>query len=163
MAYARPMETLDAARVGPRDGQSDVTLVDPRAPRFGQSITTIGLVAGIALGHPLPIVLVAVVLAAAVLSGWRLDVYAVLWRSGARRFLGPPAEREPAAPHRFARVLGAVGTVAASGFVLVGFETAGYAVAGAVALAAGLAATTGLCLGCRLYRHVATFRRLGIV
>lgn len=137
-------------------------LVDPRAPRFGQAITTTLLLVGIAFGQPPAIYAVAIVLGAAVVSGWRLDLYAVLWRA-----LGPvagaPAEREPAAPHRFARLLGAVGTALASALLLAGFAVAGYAVAAAVAAAAGLAATTGLCLGCRLYREVGAARRLGVL
>lgn len=141
---------------------SEVALVDPRAPRFGQTITATGLLAGIVLQLPAFVLAVAVLLVVPVLSGWRIDPYGLLWR----RLVGPalePEEPEPAAPHRFARLLGAVGTTLASVLILADVPLAGYAVAGAVALAAGLAAVTGICLGCRMYRGVSIFRRLDVV
>ncbi len=144
------------------DSPGDEPVVDSRAPRFGQTLTTLALVSAIALERPLLLYAVTAVLVAAVASGWRIDLYAVLWKRGVRRFL-PPVEPEPAAPHRFARVVGAVGTLLASALVVAGFPLAGYAVAGGVAAAAGLAAATGLCLGCRMYGEVAAFRRLGLV
>ncbi|MFC7134197.1 MULTISPECIES: DUF4395 domain-containing protein [Salinibaculum] len=138
-------------------------LVDPRAPRFGQSLTALALVAAIAFQLPVFVYAVAVVLTAAVVSGWRIDLYATLWRHGAMRVLDPPAEREPAAPHRFARVLGAAFTAAATVAFVTGFPLAGYALAATVAALAGLAASTGFCLGCRMYRQVQFVQRLGIV
>lgn len=137
-------------------------LVDPRAPRFGQALTATALFAGIVLEEPLVVYAVAVVLFGAVATGWRFDLYAALWRQ-LRPLVGSSADREPAAPHRFAKLLGATGSALASVFLLAGVGVAGYAVAGGVAIAAGLAATTGVCLGCRLYRQVGTVRRLGLV
>lgn len=152
-------------------------LVDPRAPRFGQSVTAIGLAAGVALQEPLLVVAVAVVLNAALLSGWRLDLYAFLWRTLLIPVVGAPAEREPASPHRFARLMGAVFTAVATAFLLVDVTVAppeaalglsipalaGYALTAMVAGLAALAATTGICVGCRMYRQVAFFRNLGVV
>jgi hypothetical protein len=142
---------------------ANVALVDPRAPRFGQTLTALGLGAGVALGLPALVYAVTVVLVASVVSGWRLDLYAALWRHVVVPVVGRPAETERAAPHRFARVLGAVGTALASVLFVAGFTLAGSAVAVAVAALAALAAVTGLCLGCRLYRQVQLFQRLGIV
>lgn len=147
----------------PDRGEVEYSLVDPRAPRFGQTLTTLGLAGAVILVLPTLLYVTAVVLMAAVASGWRLDLYAVLWRRAVLPVVGPPVEREPAAPHRFARVLGAAGAGLASLFVLAGVSTVGYAVAGFVALLAGLAAASGLCLGCRLYRQVALFRRFDVV
>lgn len=144
------------------EGPGELAVVDPRAPRFGQSITTTALAAGIVLGRPVLVYLVAAVLGLAVASGWRYDLYAVLWRRGVRPLL-EPAEPEPAAPHRFAKLLGATGTSLASVLLVGGYPVAGYAVAAAVAVAAGLAASTGICIGCRMYRGVAVFRRLDVV
>jgi hypothetical protein len=138
-------------------------LVDPRAPRFGQAITALTLVVAIAFQLPILVYALAVVLSAAVISGWRIDVYALLWRQGALRLLDPPTAREPAPPHRFARVVGAVFTTGASVTILAGFPVVGYVLAGLVAVLAALAATTGFCLGCRLYRQVQLFQRLGVV
>lgn len=145
----------------PRD--EGVTLVDPRVPRFGQSVTTLGLVAGLVLQLPILVYAVAVILLTAVLSRWRFHPYSLVWRNVIARAVDEPAEPEPAAPHRFATLLGGVGTTIASVALLLGFSTVGYAFAGAVAAAAGLAAVTGYCLGCNMYRSVSLFRRLDIV
>jgi hypothetical protein len=142
---------------------SEVAQVDPRAPRFGQTLTALGLAGAVVGEVPLLLYAMAAVLVAAVASGWRLDLYAVLWGTLARPLVGPPAEREPASPHRFARLLGATGATLASLLVLAGVSLAGYGVAAVVAALAGLAATTGLCLGCRMYRQVAFFRHLNVV
>lgn len=148
---------------------SGAALVDPRAPRFGQALTAAGLVAGVALGEPLLVLAVAVVLDAALLSGWRLDLYGALWRRAVRPVVGR-AEPEPAAPHRFAKLLGAgmttLATVLLFAAPVVGLPAlalAGYGVAALVAALAGLAATTGVCIGCRMYRQVSFLRRLGVV
>ncbi|WP_340100899.1 DUF4395 domain-containing protein [Salinibaculum salinum] len=155
-----PTHTEQSQSTAPVDGPA---LVDPRAPRFGQSLTALTLVAAIALQLPVFVYALAVLLSAAVISGWRIDAYALLWRHGALRLLDPPTAREPAAPHRFARVIGAVFTTGASVALLAGLPVVGYALAGLVAALAGLAATTGFCLGCRMYRQVQFFQRLGIV
>ena len=140
----------------------EVSVVDPRSPRFGQTITATALLAGVALEVPALVFGVAAILGLAVGSGWRIDAYAVLWRTVVAPRIAP-VEPEPAAPHRFARLIGAAGTAFSSALLVAGFPGVGYAVAAAIALAAGLAATTGLCLGCRMYRSVSLFRRLDVI
>lgn len=147
---------------GGKHVDEEVAVVDPRAPRFGQAITATGLLAGIAFDRPGLIFLVTAILVVAVASGWRFDPYALLWRRLAGTVIEPETP-EAAAPHRFAKLLGAAGTTLASALILGGAPVAGYGVAGAVAFAAGLAATTGICLGCRMYRSVSLFRRLNFV
>lgn len=144
--------------------------VDPRAPRFGQALTATLALLGVLLQSPALIYAVTVLLVVAVASRWRIDPYAFLWRSVVRRVVGPPAETESALPHRFARVVGAIFTVIASAFLLAAALTgvaalalAGYVFAVAVGLLAALGATTGFCLGCRMYAQVALFRRLGLL
>lgn len=144
------------------EGPEEIAVVDPRAPRFGQALTATGLLAGIAFDRPVLVYLVAAVLGLAVASRWRYDLYAVLWRRVVGRVV-EPAEPEPAAPHRFAKLLGATGTIPASALLVGGVPVAGYAVAAAVAVAAGLGATTGVCIGCRMYRSVSAFRRLDVI
>ena len=139
-----------------------VARVDPRTPRFGQAVTASGLLSGIALDRPVLVFAVTAVLSLAVLSRWRVDAYGLAFRGLVAPRLAPEAP-EPAAPHRFAKLIGAAGTTLASLALLAGVPLVGYALAGAVALAAGLAATTGLCLGCRMYRGVALFRRHDLV
>lgn len=141
---------------------AEVPRVDPRAPRFGQAITASGLVLGIVFDLPVLIYAVAVVLLAAVLTRWQYDPYGIVWKHVVRPRL-ESREPEAAAPHRFAKLMGAVGTTLASALIIAGVPLAGYVIAGAVAVAAGLAATTGFCLGCRMYQSVSLFRRLDVV
>jgi hypothetical protein len=162
MASETPPQQRQASARETGSRASGVTYVDPRAPRFGQALTTLGLVAAIAFDQPWLVAVVAVVLVTAVASGWRLDLYAALWRR-LRPIVGEPESTEPAAPHRFARVVGAALTTLATFLVVAGFPLAALAVAGVVAALAGLAATTGICVGCRFYRQVAFVRRLGIL
>lgn len=150
----------------PTDNGTDpsrVPEVDPRAPRFGQALTTAGLAVGIALQLPALVYAVAVVLIAAVVSGWRLDLYRVLWQRAVLPVVGPPADKAPAPPHRFARLLGAIFTGIASVLLLAGLASIGYAIAGMVAVLAGLAAALDLCVGCAMYRQVSFVRRLDVV
>ncbi len=138
-------------------------LVDPRAPRFGQAITTALLLGGVALATPELVYLTAAILGVTVLSRWRVDLYRLLWHHLVIPIVGPPAQREAAAPHRFAKLLGAVGSAIATVFLLAGVPLIGFAIAAIVGLLAGLAATTGFCLGCRMYRQVSFLRSRGIV
>lgn len=142
-----------------------VRTVDPRAPRFGQGLTASLLAAAIVFGVPWLVALVALSLTLAVGSRWRFDPSALLWRHAVVPLVGPPTRTEAAAPHRFAKLIGATFTLAATPLVLLGgtFALAGYALAGIVAVLAGLAATTGFCVGCRLYGQLAAARRLDLV
>lgn len=146
-----------------RTTDSSTALVDPRAPRFGQSITATLLLLGVGLGEPMLIGAVAVILGVSVLSGWRFDLYRFLWQRLAIPVVGRPEHREPAAPHRFAKLLGAAGSGLAILLLLAGVPTLGFAVAALVGVAAGLAAVTGICLGCRMYRQVSFLRARDIV
>lgn len=152
------------------DAGRPVDVVDPRAPRFGQGITTLGLVAGIALQEPAFVYAITAVLVVAAVSGWRIDAYSFLWRRVLIPVVGKPAERESAAPHRFAKLMGATFTAAASGLLLVGSASGagllvagGFALAGVVAVLAAVAAVLDICVGCRMYEQVSFFRRLGWV
>lgn len=140
------------------------TEVDPRAPRFGQALTVTLLLLAVALGEPLVIAVTAALLVVPVATLWRVDPYAWLWRglraSGA---VGPPDHTESSSPHRFARLVGAVFLSVATAMLLLDGVILAYLVAGVVLVLAALAATTGFCLGCRMYEQVAAFRRLGVV
>lgn len=156
------MGTVTAA--GRDAGQDHPTsVVDPRAPRFGQAVTAGGLLLGLVLQAPLFVFAVALVLNTAVWSRWRVHPYSVVWRRVLGPRVGAGGEREPAAPHRFATLVGAIGTLLASLAFVIGAPAAAYVLSGAIAAAAGLGATTGFCLGCRMYRSVSLFRRLNLV
>jgi hypothetical protein len=145
-------------------------LVDPRAPRFGQTLTAGGLTAGVALAEPLFVFGITAVLVLSVVSRWRLDLYGFFWRSLAPSVIAAPERREPAAPHRFSKLMGATFTAVASGLLAIGLVAgvglatyAGFALAAVVAVLAAVAAGLDYCIGCRLYQQVSFFRRIGLV
>lgn len=149
---------------------SGPAMIDPRTPRFAQTVSMLVLLIGIGLQEPLFVLTITVILDVAVLSGWRLTVFDSVWRHGMIPIVGNPEETEPASPHRFAMLLGAVlGTI--STILLFGapvvslpvLAVAGYTVAFFLAVAAGFSGIGNYCIGCKLYKQVAFFRRLGWV
>jgi hypothetical protein len=151
-------------------GSPDVTMIDPRAPRFGQTITMSVLLLGIVLQEPLFILAIAVILNTSLLSGWRLDLYGFFWRTVMIPVVGKPEEPEPATPHRFAKLMGAFMSAVAAILLFLapvvgvsGVALAGYGVALVHAVAAAIGGIGNYCIGCRMYKQVAFFRRLGIV
>jgi len=149
---------------------SAVAMVDPRAPRFCQAITALGLAVGIALQQPAFVYAMTAILCVSVLSNWRLDLYSLLWRRVLIPIVGPPAERDVAAPHRFAKLLGAMFTAVASLCLLAGniagiglLGIVGYAVAAVVVVLAVAASVFDYCVGCKLYPQLSFVRRRGWV
>jgi hypothetical protein len=128
-------------------------LIDPRAPRFGQAITFLLLLAGIGYRQPMLIYAVAALLVGTVGSRFQVEPYHRLWEGTLERVLRPPRQRTRAAPFRFAQLLNACLLVVASGAIIIGRPLLGNALAGLAAILAGLSVTTGFCLGCSLYRR----------
>ena len=136
-------------------------LLDPRGPRFAAGLTAIVFVLILVTGAWWLALAQAVVFAITAIDP-RRGPYSVLYRALVAPRLGPPAEREPAEPVRFAQALGGVFAITAAVAYGAG-GTAGTAV-GIVAAAFGLAAAFlnsafGICLGCELY--LATRRMTG--
>src|SRR4051795_10261317 len=126
-------------------------MIDPRGHRFGAAVSATLLIVGFLTGTPL---LVAVVLASIGVSaafGLKDLIYGVAWRRIAKTLELPKVEPEHESPPRFAQVLGSVALVLS----LLAFAAGGTALAWGLALAVAglqtLLATTGYCLGCRLY------------
>ncbi|HEY9476141.1 MAG TPA: DUF4395 domain-containing protein [Mycobacteriales bacterium] len=131
--------------------------VDPRGLRVAAWITTVVLAVVLLTGSGWLLLGQAAVFALGAFAGLRFAPYGVFFRYVIRPRLGPPGELEPAAPPRFAQLVGfvfaAVGTVG----YLAGLTGLGM-VATSLALAAALLnAAFGLCLGCETYL---LFRRL---
>lgn len=138
-------------------------MVDPRAPRFGQGVTTALATGGVVFQEPELIYALTTLLVVAVASRWRIDPYRFLWMR-VRRFVDPVTTTESALPHRFARVVGAIFTTIASFCLIAGTLTgigplalAGYGLATVVGFLAALGAFANFCLGCRMYRQVSLF------
>lgn len=134
--------------------------IDPRGPRFNQAVLAIGLAGGFVLDWPAvaPVLLVVLLLGAAL--GPRWGPFLRLYAAVIRPRLGPPAELEDPRPPRFAAALGALVLAVASVAFLAGSPATGWALVLFVAALAGLAASTGICLGCEIYVWLA--RRRGI-
>lgn len=132
--------------------------VDPRGVRFAAAVTTVVLALVLVTGSVWLLAAQAVVFALGASAGLRFAPYSVLYRAALAPRLGPPTEREDAAPVRFSQTVGlvfsAVGVLGyATGFTAVGL------VATALALvAAFLNAAFGYCLGCELYGLIARVR-----
>jgi hypothetical protein len=125
--------------------------IDPRGQRFGAGVSVLILALAFVAGWFWLAALVGLNLLVASALGTRLFLPGRAWplvRSALR--LGP-VEPEHEYPPRFAQALG--GIFVALGAVLygIGLATAGWALVGAVAALQTLLATTGYCVGCRLY------------
>jgi Domain of unknown function (DUF4395) len=139
------------------DPYRDTDVIDSRAPRFNQAV--IGSLALVAFVTDLwaLLALLALQLAVGLTLGrrWCLPCLAYFELVQPRFGEGPV---EDSRPPRFANMVGVIVLGAASLLHLLGFETAGWALGLLVAALALLAATTGVCVGCELYRLGARLR-----
>ena len=134
--------------------------IDPRGPRFNQAMITVLLLVGFLLDwEPIVAVVAAILILGAVL-GPRFGPFLALYAYVIRPRLGPPAELEDPRPPRFAATVGAVVLAASTVAFLVGAGLVGWMLALLVAFLAGLAASTGICVGCEVYLFLA--RRRGV-
>ena len=81
----------------------------------------------------------------------RKGPYSYVYRALVLPRIGPPAEREPAAPVRFAQLVGFTFLAVAAVGYLTGVTLLGVVFAAFGLLAAFLNAAFGLCLGCEAY------------
>ena len=126
-------------------------MIDPRGHRFGAGVSAVLLIGAFLTGATwlVPIVLLSIGVSAA--FGLKYSIYGVVWRRIAKTLALPKVEPEHEYPPRFAQVLGSVAlTLALISFVL-DATTLGWGFVLAVAALQTLLATTGYCLGCRLY------------
>jgi hypothetical protein len=138
----------------PPFSQSDATLrtmeLDPRGQRFAAAVTSVVLVVILLTGWGWLALLQTLVFAVSAYDP-RKGPYGLLYRALVLPRMGPPAEREPAAPVRFAQLVGfTFAAVATIGF-LSGVTALGVVFAAFALLAAFLNAAFGLCLGCEAY------------
>ncbi|MGW5672416.1 DUF4395 family protein, partial [Micromonospora sp. NPDC003776] len=82
-------------------------LLDPRGPRFAAVLTTVVLAVALITGSGLLVLAQAVVFAITAANP-RLGPYGLLYRTLVAPRLAPAAELEPAAPIRFAQLVGLV-------------------------------------------------------
>jgi hypothetical protein len=135
----------------------NTTGLDPRGPRFSAILTTIVFVAVLLTQNGWLALAQAVIFAIGAYDPRRTP-YGLLYRYVVAPRLGPPTEREDAAPVRFAQGVGLAFTLIA----VIGFLS-GAAVLGLIAsafalIAAFLNGAFGLCLGCEAYLLIARAR-----
>ncbi len=127
-------------------------LIDPRGHRFGAGLSVGILAIGLIADAPIAIPLIALALGASAFFGTRWSALGWPWPFVRRALrLGPPAELESEVAPRFAQMLGTIGLVLASAFLVAGLPAAAWLLAGVVAALQLVLAVTGYCLGCRLY------------
>ena len=134
--------------------------IDPRGPRFNQAVLTVGLLAGFLFDWRPVVPFFAVVLFLGAAFGPRYGPFLRLYADVIRPRLAPPDVLEDPRPPRFAAAVGVLFLVAASLAFLAGAAGVGWFLALVVAALAGLAATTGLCVGCEIWLLLA--RRRGV-
>jgi hypothetical protein len=139
------------------DPYADTDVVDARAPRFLQATVGTGAVVAVATGWWWLYGLLALQLLAGLVFGRRWCLPCVAYFRLVQPRVGE-GRVEDARPVRFANLVGA--TVLTLAFVtsLAGLTGAGRALGTLVALLALVAATTGLCAGCELYKLGARLR-----
>jgi hypothetical protein len=135
----------------------DTAVIDARAPRFNQA--TVGLVSLLAVvtGWWWLLALLAAQLLLGLTLGRRWCLPCVLYFEVVQPRFGQ-GPLEDARPPRFANQVGAAFLGAATLAHLAGLATLGNVLGGMVAALALLAAASGLCVGCELYKVVARAR-----
>jgi hypothetical protein len=135
----------------------DLQVIDARAPRFNQAAVGLISLAGVLTGWwPIfGLVALQLVLGLALGRRWCLPC-AFYFEVVQPRFGEGPLE--DSRPVRFANQVGATFLTAATVAGLLGFTRISLVLGGLVATLALLAATTGLCVGCLLFKGLAAWR-----
>ena len=135
----------------------DIDVIDARAPRFNQAVVgVVSLVAVISGWWPL-LALLAAQLGIGLRFGRRYCLACVAYFELVQPRIGE-GPIEDSRPPRFANQVGLVVLSAATVAHLVGLAAIGTGLGILVAALALLAATTGLCVGCEMYRIGARIR-----
>jgi hypothetical protein len=135
----------------------DLSVVDARAPRFNQTVVALGATLAVATGAWPILTVLGAQLAVSVIFGRKYCLPCVFYFEVVQPRFGAGPYEDSRAP-RFANIIGAVVLLSASAAYLVGATGVGLALGSLVAVLATLAATTGLCVGCELYKVVARLR-----
>lgn len=139
------------------DPYRDLLVIDSRAPRFNQLVVSVGAAVAVITGFWPLLTLLGAQLAISVLFGRQYCLPCVFYFSVVQPRFGEGHLEDSRAP-RFANIIGSVFLGAATLAYLAGSPTVGAVLGGIVAALAGLATTTGLCVGCELYRVIAKLR-----
>ncbi len=126
-------------------------MIDPRGHRFGAGVSAVLLIGAFLVGASWLVAVVLVSIGASAAFGLKYSIYGAIWRRIVRVAHLGPAEPEHEYPPRFAQTLGSVALILALVAFVFGATTLAWGLTLAVAGLQTLLATTGYCLGCRLY------------
>lgn len=139
------------------DPWRDLDVIDARAPRFNQAVVGTVSLAGAIFGWPLAWALIAAQLLAGLTLGRRFCLQCLAYFKLIQPRFGE-GELEDSRPPRLANMIGFGFLAASSAVWWAGSPAVGTAIALLVAALALLAATTGFCAGCEIYRLSARLR-----
>ena len=139
------------------DPYRDTDVIDARAPRFNQVVVGILSLVAVLTGAWWLWGLLAIQLATGLTFGRQFCLPCVFYFEVIQPRFGE-GEIEDGRPPRFANIVGAVFLTAATFSYAIGLTTIGTVLGGMVAALALLAAATGLCVGCEIYKLVAKVR-----
>lgn len=139
------------------DPYRDLDVIDSRAPRFNQTVVGLGSLLAILTGWWPILAILALQLGVGLRFGRRYCLPCVAYFQLIQPRFGE-GRVEDSRPPRFSNQIGFVVLSAAALAYAIGLPVLGTGLGGLVATLALLAATTGLCLGCQLYRIGARLR-----
>jgi Domain of unknown function (DUF4395) len=131
--------------------------VDPRGPRFAAILTTIVLAVVLVTEWWPLLAAQTVVFAIGAFVGLKQAPYSIVYRALVAPRLGPPSEREDAAPLRFAQAVGFVFALVGTVGFAVGIAPLGIVATAFALFAAFLNAAFDFCLGCEMYLLIKRF------
>ena len=146
---------MRAARTA--DPWRDTHVIDKRAPRFNQAVVGTVALLGAVFGWPLAWAIMGAQLLIGLTIGRRFCITCLAYFELIQPHFGE-GELEDSRPPRLANMMGFGFLTTASTVWWAGSPAAGTAVALIVAALALLAATTGFCAGCEVYRLTARLR-----
>jgi hypothetical protein len=139
------------------DPWRDTEVIDSRAPRFNQAVVGVGALLGAVFGWPLVWALLALQLFLGLTLGRRWCLTCVAYFTLVQPRFGE-GELEDSRPPRLANMMGLAFLGAAAAAWWLGAPTVGVVLGALVAALALLAAVTGFCTGCEIYRLSARLR-----
>lgn len=139
------------------DPYRDLAVIDVRAPRVNQFVVAVGAIVAVATGFWPLVAALALQLTVAVKLGRRWCLPCRLYFDVIQPRIGEGPLEDSRLP-RFANIIGASFLTASAVTWAAGWTTVGVALALIVAALATVAVTTGLCVGCELYRVIAHLR-----
>jgi hypothetical protein len=137
--------------------------IDQRGPRFNQAVLAVALLAGFLFDWRPVVPLFAAVLFLGAAFGPRYGPFLRLYADVIRPRLAPPRVFEDPRAPRFAAAVGVAFLGLGSLAFLAGAPGVGWALALVVAVLAGVAAVTGLCVGCEIWLLFARRRGVQVV